>query len=41
MDDSIRRRISRIYAAIDAIEEYDPNKLKATVIQTETVKAMF
>jgi hypothetical protein len=41
MDDAIRQRISRIYAAIGAIEEADPHKLKATVIQTEKIKAVF
>jgi hypothetical protein len=41
MDDSISERISRIYAAIGAIEEHDPNKLKATVIQTEKIKGVF
>lgn len=40
MDDAIRQRISRIYAAIGTIEEDDPNKLKATVIQTDKVKAV-
>ncbi len=37
MDDTIRTRMSRIYAAIGAIEEDDPNKLKATVIQTDKI----
>jgi len=40
MDDAILQRISRIYAAIGAIEEDDPNKLKATVIQTDKIKAV-
>ena len=35
MNDSILERISRIYASIDTSEEYDPNKLKATFIQTK------
>ena len=35
MDDAILQRIDRIYAGIGAIEEDDPNKLRATVIQTE------
>jgi hypothetical protein len=35
MDDEILERIGRIYAAIGAIQEHDPSKLKATVIQTE------
>ena len=38
MDDALLARIRRIYAAIDAIEEEDPNKLKATVIQTDKTK---
>ena len=41
MEDTIRQRISRIYAAIGAIEEADPQKLKATVIQTEKISAVF
>lgn len=41
MDDAIRQRISRIYAAIGSIEEADPRKLKATVIQTEKVYGVF
>lgn len=41
MDDSIRQRINRIYAAIGAIEESDPQKLKATVIKTEEVISVF
>ena len=41
MDDAIRQRISRIYAAIGAIEEADPHKLKATVIETDKMKAVF
>jgi hypothetical protein len=41
MDDAIRQRISRIYAAIGAIEEADPHKLKATVIQTDRINAVF
>lgn len=41
MDDAILQRISRIHAAIGAIEEDDPNKLKATVIQTDKIKAVF
>jgi len=40
MDDTIRQRISRIYAAIGAIEETDPQKLKATVIQTDKIHAV-
>ena len=41
MDDAILQRISRIYAAIGSIEEDDPQKLKATVIQTDKIKAVF
>ena len=41
MDDAILQRISRIYAAVGSIEEDDPQKLKATVIQTEKIKAVF
>lgn len=41
MDDGIRQRIKRIYAAIGAAEETDPNKLKATIIQTNKVKVIW
>jgi hypothetical protein len=41
MDDAIRERITRIYAAIGTIEITDPQKLKATVIQTEKINAVF
>jgi hypothetical protein len=41
MDDAIQQRISRIYAAIGSIEEDDPQKLKATVVQTAKIKAVF
>ena len=41
MDDDIRQRINRIYAAIGGIEEDDPNKLRATVIQTDKLMAVF
>ncbi len=41
MDDVILQRINRIYAAIGEIEEDDPNKLKATVIQTDKIQAIF
>lgn len=41
MDDAILQRIRRIYAAIGSIEEDDPQKLKATVIQTDKIKAVF
>lgn len=40
MNIDISQRIRRIYAAIGAIEESDPRKLKATVIQTETAIAV-
>lgn len=39
--DDIAARIRRIYAAIGAIEEGDPNKLKATVIHTEKIRGFF
>ncbi len=41
MDDAILQRISRIYAAIGPIEKGDPGKPKATVIETERIKAVF
>lgn len=41
MDNIILQRISRIYAAIGVIEEVDPKKLKATVIQTDNITAIF
>lgn len=41
MDDAIRLRISRIYAAVGAIEETDPQRLKATVIHTEKIYGVF
>lgn len=41
MDDAILQRINRIYAAISSIEEDDPHKLKATIIQTEKINAVF
>ena len=41
MNDIILQRISRIYAAIGDIEEDDPNKLRATVVQTDKIKAVF
>ncbi len=41
MDDAILQRISRIYAAIGDIEENDPNKLRATVVRTDKIKAVF
>ena len=40
MDNAILQRINRIYAAIMSIEEDDPQKLKATVIQTDKIKGM-
>ena len=39
--DEIHQRISRLYAAIGDIEEDAPDKLKATVIQTEKITAIF
>lgn len=41
MDNDILTRISRIYAAIDVIEEDDPRKLKGNVFQTDKVKVVF
>ena len=41
MDDAILQRINRIYVAIGAIEADDPNKLKATFIQTDTIKVVY
>lgn len=41
MDDVILQRINRIYAAFGEIEEDDPQKLKATVIQTDKIQAIF
>lgn len=41
MDEAIRQRITRIYAAIGATEEKDPHKLRATVIETDKFKAVF
>jgi len=41
MDYAIRQRISRLYAAIGTIEETDPQKLRATLIQTDEIKAVF
>lgn len=41
MNETILPRIGRIYAALRAIKEDDPNKLKATVIQTDKIKAVF
>lgn len=40
MDDAILQRISRIYAAIEAIEEDDPEKLRGTVMQTDKFTAV-
>lgn len=40
MESTILKRINRIDAAIGAIEEDDPTKLKATVIKTEKIKAV-
>ena len=41
MYDTILQRIRRIYDSIGDIEEYDPNKFKATVIQNDKIKAVF
>ena len=41
MDDAILQRISRMYAAISTIKEDDPNRLKATVIRTDKINAIF
>lgn len=41
MDDIISQRIKRMYRAIGATEESDLTKFKATVVQTEKVKAVF
>jgi len=41
MDNTIVQRINRIYAAIGDTEEDDPNKLKATVVQTDKAKVIF
>ena len=41
MNDDILARISRMYAAIGAIEEEDPTNLKATVILTDSIKHIF
>ncbi len=40
MDDSILQRISRIYAAVGAIEETSPQNLKAKVLQTDKLIAV-
>ena len=41
MNEKIIQRVNRIYAAIGATEENDLNKLKATVLKTDKVKAFF
>ena len=41
MDDAILQRIKRVYSAIGAIEEDDPQKLRATVIHTDKIKSVF
>jgi hypothetical protein len=38
--DTILQRISRVYAAIDDIEEDDPNKLRATVVKTDKFRVV-
>src|SRR5438552_493937 len=40
MNEDIAERVRRVYAAIGAIEERDPTKLKATVIQNEKITAV-
>ncbi|HUW20013.1 MAG TPA: hypothetical protein VMW16_11995 [Sedimentisphaerales bacterium] len=40
MDDAIVERIGRIYAAVGGLEEDDPAKLRANVIQTERIKGL-
>lgn len=41
MDDTMLARITRIHAAIGAIEEDNPNKLKTTVIETDKIRGVF
>jgi len=41
MNTELQQRIHRIYSAIEAVEETDPNKLKATVITTDKIKMVF
>jgi hypothetical protein len=41
MEDELLQRVRRIYAAVEAVEETDPKKLKATVIATDKVRCVF
>ena len=41
MNIELLQRISRIYSSIGAVEETDPNKLKATVIAMDGITAVF
>lgn len=41
MDELILIRISRIYSAVCAIEEDDPKKIKATVVQTDKINFIY
>jgi len=41
MEPDLVGRVGRIYAAIDAVEEHDPQRLKAEVIQTDTIRGVF
>lgn len=41
MDTELLNRIRRIHAAVAAAEETDPKKLRATVIETYKMTAMF
>ncbi len=41
MDDDISQRINRIYAAVGAMEESDPKKLRATIVETDKIKAVY
>ena len=40
MDNDISQRINRIYAAIGAVEESDPKKLRAAIVETDKIKAV-
>jgi len=41
MNTELTQRIHRIYSSINAVEETDPNKLKATVIATDEITFVF
>ena len=41
MDAKLLERVRRIYSAIGAVEERDPKKLKATVIETKMIRGVF